>query len=622
MERASIKDRRRAWINSRQCTTLEEPQGLLSTSMIDDNVFPDEKIESWLRGCRSEAGSDNNARFSFDAELAFNLADDLSLGADASVLGGASVKHRAGTSRHRLRLLQLKHGLSMASSCYSSSTCKTLSSVSDILQLYEEDAEEVLCALGFGSAEEQITARVPSRFLNSPSNANGINLRLFLDSQIQRIREEDHRLCLASRFRQVEVLTATANAFYSLYSHVSRTPLQKLDTPVFTFPSPVNKMKRFQPSTCSEPRSPVERLKDTVHRMCLYTGSPRGSESTSPQPLHRKRSSVPDIVEMIMRGKTGTAKRLDLEEHHGDNQTVEDGLTTGDGEKGPMQKVVVDANIPQHDTKICCEEMQDNRQKEHVDGDQERPKEKELDSTNSGPTFFTTLSSSQETLTDSEQLMPLRRSELDSCPTQRDAGTAELHPAAKVTCDFCGQSSHSTNCLFPASSVAGNTDAPFPASHESCALTQDCNPHMTKVAGLEPSSSCTCCCITVTGWDGEMGSPRSTKTPHFHYASPVASMLTSDELLSQGDTKYLNPMSHPSMGAFSKTRQQVNSFELEEVHSAGEEDFGQSELSRTPTLQLSRCPNKGEVVRGDSVQSDSSGFADEDLSPSAEKLSS
>uniref|UniRef100_A0A3P9HXR8 ITPR-interacting domain-containing protein n=1 Tax=Oryzias latipes TaxID=8090 RepID=A0A3P9HXR8_ORYLA len=178
--------------------------------------------------------------------------------------------------------------------------CDSLS-VSDILQLYEEDAEEVLCALGFGSAEEQITARVPSRFLNSPSNANGINLRLFLDSQIQRIREEDHRLCLASRFRQVEVLTATANAFYSLYSHVSRTPLQKLDTPVFTFPSPVNKMKRFQPSTCSEPRSPVERLKDTVHRMCLYTGSPRGSESTSPQPLHRKRSSVPDIVEMIMR---------------------------------------------------------------------------------------------------------------------------------------------------------------------------------------------------------------------------------------------------------------------------------------------------------------------------------
>ncbi|KAF6738792.1 Protein TESPA1 [Oryzias melastigma] len=583
MERASSTDRRRAWINSRQRPTLEEPQGLLSTSMIEDNVFPDseskEKIESWLRGCRS----DDNARVSFEAELALNFPDDLSLGADASVVGVASVTHRAGTRRRRLGLPPLKHGLSMTSSCYSTSTCKTISSVSDILQLYEEDAEEVLCALGFGGEEEQITAPASICGFSWTPKSSGYEKRT-TDSVSPVV------------FRQVEVLTATANAFYSLYSYVSRTPLQKLDTPVFTFPSPVRKMERFQPSTSSGPRSPVERLKDTVHRMCLYTGSPRGFESTSPQPLHRKRSSVPDIVELIMRTKTGTAKKLDLEEHNTNKQIVDDRLTSWDGEKEPMQEV--DANMSQHDTKVC--ETEDNIRKEHV----------ELGSTNSGPIFFATLSSSEETLTDPEQQFPVSWSELDSCPTQSDAGAAEPLP----TCDFCGQIPHNTNCSLPGEHI----DAPSPESNKSCVLAQDCSPQTTNVTEL--SGGCGRCCITVTGWDGENESPRSTKTARFQYALPVVPTVTSKESINQGDTKYLKPMTHPSMGDFSSTRQQVNSFELEEVHSAGEEDFGQSELSKTS--QLSRCPNKGEVVRGDSVQSDSSGYADEDLGPSAEKLSS
>ncbi|RVE73423.1 hypothetical protein OJAV_G00046040 [Oryzias javanicus] len=83
MERASSTDRRRAWINSPQWSTFEEPQGLLSSTMIEDNVFPDsertEKIASWLRDCRSEAGSENSARVSFEGELALNFPDDLSL---------------------------------------------------------------------------------------------------------------------------------------------------------------------------------------------------------------------------------------------------------------------------------------------------------------------------------------------------------------------------------------------------------------------------------------------------------------------------------------------------------------------------------------------------------------
>ncbi len=86
-----------------------------------------------------------------------------------------------------------------------------------------------------------------------------------------------------------------ANAFYSLYSHVSRTPLQKLAPPQLSFTSPNVSMSRT--SVRSEPRSPVERLKDTISKMCLYTGS-RGSDSTSPSNSPRKRKcSLSGVVE-------------------------------------------------------------------------------------------------------------------------------------------------------------------------------------------------------------------------------------------------------------------------------------------------------------------------------------
>uniref|UniRef100_A0A671PKM7 Thymocyte expressed, positive selection associated 1 n=1 Tax=Sinocyclocheilus anshuiensis TaxID=1608454 RepID=A0A671PKM7_9TELE len=169
--------------------------------------------------------------------------------------------------------------------------------VSEVLQMRAVDAEETLFQLGFGCEEPQVTARIPVRFFNFPSQLRGINFRLFLESQLSRIRQEDPCLSLASRFRQVEALTAMANAFYSLYSHVSRTPLQKLAPPQLTFTSPIVERTMSRTSVRSEPRSPVERLKDTISKMCLYTGS-RGSDSTSPSNSPRKRKcSLSGVVE-------------------------------------------------------------------------------------------------------------------------------------------------------------------------------------------------------------------------------------------------------------------------------------------------------------------------------------
>lgn len=72
-------------------------------------------------------------------------------------------------------------------------------SVSEVLQLCSEDAEETLYELGFGCDEPQVTVRIPPRFFTFPSLAQGINFRLFLDSQLRRIREEDPSLTLASK---------------------------------------------------------------------------------------------------------------------------------------------------------------------------------------------------------------------------------------------------------------------------------------------------------------------------------------------------------------------------------------------------------------------------------------
>ncbi|KAM9800507.1 protein TESPA1-like isoform X2 [Syngnathus typhle] len=148
-------------------------------------------------------------------------------------------------------------------------------SIPEVLQSHSVDAEEILWQLVFGSDDPQPTVRIPPRFLSFPSQARGINFRLFLESQVRRMREEDPTLCLASRFRQVQALTAMANAFYSLYSHVSGTPLLKLGTPQFTLSPPTKSVRsNLRSSVRTEPRSPVERLKDTVSKMCLYT-SPR-----------------------------------------------------------------------------------------------------------------------------------------------------------------------------------------------------------------------------------------------------------------------------------------------------------------------------------------------------------
>ncbi|XP_029989772.1 protein TESPA1 isoform X2 [Sphaeramia orbicularis] len=679
MESPASTVRRRAWINSsRQWVTLEDPDPeaqpfrLPSASLVDDDVFSDSqsdsprcftgKIESWLLGCGLESSLENVHQLSF--EKAGNFHDDLSLGADAYALNGGqitpgadfahhpSIKQRrsrltSSTPRQQLCMPSLSLGQSMASSCPSSSTCKTSSSVSEVLKMCSEDAEETLYELGFGSDEPQVTVRIPPRFFTFPSQAQGINFRLFLDSQLRRIREEDPSLSLASRFRQVQVLTAMANAFYSLYSHVSRTPVQKLATPEFNFSSPVEKIERFRSNIRSEPRSPVERLKDTVSKMCLYTGSPRGSDSTSPQLSPSKQQSLPDVVDiMLEKVKPGVNKKLDLEEPD-DRNSAMDVIFNSDGDKSCYSCQEEQTQLTVRNT---IEAVQDSEQTDKIDTCENSVNLEDTDSKTHSTRTSLASSLSGETVIEVGRQFVSFPSERKSDSSQR---MADLKAVAKVSYDlicpqivenvhqapFSCQYIHGTktNILPLISSETESTDRACPISHRnhetqtgiSAAYEQSCfgpadvsslgtqtQVDTSQIHLLAANCSSPQYCITVTV-EGEDISSSSLNTLDSSHISTLPPAQTCEESTGDGKSQYLNPMTHHGQGHNSSNLQQVNSFELEEMHSAGEDDFGQPEHGRTAASPLStKRQFKGEVARGDSVQSDSSGYAEEEVSPS------
>ncbi|XP_075997110.1 protein TESPA1 [Genypterus blacodes] len=607
MESPSPAERRRAWIlSSRHQLTLEEPDpegplgNLPSVSIADDDVFSEGKIESWLLGCGSEACPETSGHQRVESTLKNNNSsfDDLRLGADASALKVREITSEVGlllhppakkqrsrlttsTPRQEIRPPALNMGHSMASSCPSSSS-KTSSSLSEVLRICSEDAEETLLELGFGCDEPQVTARIPPRFFTFPSQAQGINFRLFLDSQLQRIRQEDPSLCLASRFRQVQMLTEMANAFYSLFSHVSRTPLQKLAPPEFSFSSsPIERMAHFRSNVRTEPRSPVERLKDTVSKMCLYTGSPHGSDSTSPHASPKKRLSVPDVAGILMsKVKTRASKMLRVEECDTENARMDQ-----------TQQGMTD--IIQHGSKTCYEEMPCNKQTiDKADTGENKPADPDSRTQRERASVA---SSSGETVIETDHPFLSHQSELQ-------CGLTDTRPAclnSQITYDvICPQIVESIHKV------------PF------CPQTIDAKPNQASLKQYQTQTN-TCddarpsiaYSVTVTGLE-EGGDICSINTPDSSHTPPAQ---TREESLSQRKSQYLYPLGHVS-----KYLQPVNSFELEEVHSAGEEDVGLSETTTTSPTHFQEDEDKGRVARGDSVQSDSSGYADEEVGPSSD----
>uniref|UniRef100_A0A8D2KVI6 ITPR-interacting domain-containing protein n=1 Tax=Varanus komodoensis TaxID=61221 RepID=A0A8D2KVI6_VARKO len=77
------------------------------------------------------------------------------------------------------------------------------SGVTEWLDYWDKDPVEILLDLGFGRDEPDICTKIPSRFISSPSMAKGINIRVFIEAQRQRMDIENPNLCGKQRKLQL-----------------------------------------------------------------------------------------------------------------------------------------------------------------------------------------------------------------------------------------------------------------------------------------------------------------------------------------------------------------------------------------------------------------------------------
>lgn len=103
------------------------------------------------------------------------------------------------------------------SSCHS--TASVPQSIPEWLEFWEKDPVEILLDLGFGAEEPDICTQIPARFLRCGSTVRGINIRVFLEAQKQRMDLENPDL--HGHFQQLEALDRVTRAFSSLLHDVN-----------------------------------------------------------------------------------------------------------------------------------------------------------------------------------------------------------------------------------------------------------------------------------------------------------------------------------------------------------------------------------------------------------------